>query len=130
MTGPSAVRVCRSDELVNGGLSVKLPAQDRRGPTTVFFIRYQDQVYGYLNRCLHMGIAIDWEGSVFTRAGDLLMCAQHGATFAPDTGTCMGGLNLKGRLSPLQVEERQEAGGSVVYWLPDERVWPVAQPAA
>ena len=129
MTTSTAVRVCRSEELVNGGLSVKLAAQDRRGPTTVFFVRYQGRVYGYLNRCLHMGVAIDWEGSVFTRDGDLLMCARHGATFAPDTGACLGGLNMKGSLSALQVQERQEDEGGVVYWLPDDRVQPADGPA-
>ncbi|WP_144639238.1 Rieske (2Fe-2S) protein [Bordetella genomosp. 13] len=130
MTEPTAVRVCRSDQLVDGGLGIKVPAQDRRGPTTVFFVRYQGRVYGYLNRCLHMGVAIDWEGSFFTREGDLLMCARHGATFAPDTGACMGGLNMKGNLSAVSVEERQEEEGGVVYWLPDERIRPAGQAAS
>ena len=77
---------------MNGGLGVKVPVHDAAGQTTAFFVRYQDRVHGYLNRCAHVGVELDWEGSFFTRAGDLIMCARHGATYQPDTGLCVGGL--------------------------------------
>ena len=77
------VRVCAGAELVNGGLGVKVPVTDSAGQTTAFFVRYQDRVHGYLNRCAHVGVELDWQGSFFTRAGDLLMCARHGATYEP-----------------------------------------------
>ena len=76
---------------MNGGLGVKVPVHDAAGQTTAFFVRYQDRVHGYLNRCAHVGVELDWEGSFFTRAGDLIMCARHGATYQPDTGLCVGG---------------------------------------
>lgn len=118
---PAAVRVCASTELHDGGLGVKLPVTDGDGRTTVFFVRYQGQVYGYLNRCAHVGVELDWENSFFTRAGDLLMCARHGATYQPDTGLCVGGPCKNSRLAPLPVQERE---GSV-YWLPSDRIRPV-----
>src|SRR3546814_5146098 len=82
----SAIKVCPSTQLVDGGLAFKLPVQLAGEATTAFFVRYKGNVYGYLNRCPHMGSQLDWEGHVFTRAGDQLMCARHGATFSPDTG--------------------------------------------
>ncbi|HYG42298.1 MAG TPA: Rieske 2Fe-2S domain-containing protein [Bordetella sp.] len=118
---PCPVRICASTALADGGLGVKLPAIDAAGQTTVFFIRYQGRVYGYVNRCAHVGVEIDWENSFFTRAGNLLMCARHGATYQPDTGLCVGGPCKNGRLAPLQVQERDGA----VYWLPGERVRPL-----
>ncbi|GAB1579516.1 Rieske (2Fe-2S) protein [Bordetella petrii] len=119
---PTAVRVCASAALADGGLGIKLPATDGDSPATVFFIRYQGRVHGYLNRCAHVGVELDWEGSFFTRAGDLLMCARHGATYQPDTGLCVGGPCKNGRLAPLDVQERDAA----IYWLPAGRIRPLS----
>ncbi|WP_251865505.1 Rieske 2Fe-2S domain-containing protein [Achromobacter sp. Marseille-Q4962] len=116
------IRVCAAGDLAEGGLGVKVPVTDGSGRTTAFFVRYQGRVYGYLNRCAHVGVELDWEGSFFTRAGDLLMCARHGATYQPDTGLCVGGPCKNGRLVALQVQERDEA----VYWTPAGKIQPVA----
>lgn len=116
----TAVRVCASAALVNGGLGVKVPVTDSAGKTTAFFVRYQNQVYGYLNRCAHVGVELDWEGSFFTRVGDLIMCARHGAVYVPDTGLCVGGPCKNGRLSALSVQEREDG----VYWLPTGKIQP------
>jgi nitrite reductase/ring-hydroxylating ferredoxin subunit len=42
------------------------------------------------------------------------MCATHGATYAPDTGLCVGG-PCRGALAKLRIEEREGA----VFWLPE-----------
>lgn len=117
-----SITVCRSDELVNGGLAFKLPVLYAGQPATAFFVRFQGTVYGYLNRCPHQGAELDWEGSVFTRAGDLLMCARHGATFMPDTGECTGGPCKPSRLLALHVTETRDDGVSAVTWLPQGKV--------
>src|SRR5690554_4988092 len=106
----TAVAVCASAELIEGGLAHKLPVQHGPDQTTAFFVRYQGTAYGYLNRCPHMGSELDWENSVFTRAGDQLMCARHGATFAPDTGLCTGGPCRSSRLHALNVTEVNVGG--------------------
>ena len=84
------VLVCSAADLVNGGLGVKCrctmpPARPRPSSCAT------RTAHGYLNRCAHVGVELDWEGSFFTRAGDLIMCARHGATYQPDTGLCVGG---------------------------------------
>jgi nitrite reductase/ring-hydroxylating ferredoxin subunit len=118
------IQICPSSALINGGLAHKLPVKHGNDPTTAVFIRYQDQVYGYLNRCPHMGAELDWENSVFTRAGDLLMCARHGATFTPDTGECTGGPCRPSRLTPLKVSEESHNGQQVVLWWPEGKTLP------
>src|SRR5690554_4634943 len=118
------ITVCPSSDLVNGGLACKLPVQHQGEATTALFIRYQDQVYGYLNRCPHMGSALDWENQVFTRAGDQLMCARHGATFKPDTGVCTGGPCQPSKLVALQVSESVEGEAGVVLWWPGGKTAP------
>lgn len=120
MSNTPAVRVCDAEALSNGGLGVKLPVTDGAGRSTVFFIRYQDKAYGYLNRCTHVGVEMDWENSFFTRAGDLIMCARHGATYHPDTGLCAGGACRGSKLTALEVEERDGA----VYWQPNGKIQP------
>lgn len=115
----TSIAICPSAQLSNGGLAHKLPVKHVNDVATAFFIRYEDQVYGYLNRCPHAGSELDWENSVFTRAGDLLMCARHGATFKPDTGECMGGPCKPSKLTALSVSEEDRPEGRVVVWHPE-----------
>ncbi len=120
----ASIDICPSDALVDGGLACKVPVRHGNDLTTAFFVRYEGKAYGYLNRCPHAGSELDWEGSVFTRAGDLLMCARHGATFKPDTGECTGGPCKPNKLTGLMVtEEDRPEGGSVVWW-PEGKVGP------
>ncbi|MEI2416497.1 Rieske 2Fe-2S domain-containing protein [Orrella sp. JC864] len=114
------IAVCAAADLVDGGLAVKLPATESGRAATVFFVRYKGRAYGYLNRCTHVASEMDWEGRLFTRDGQLLMCARHGATFHPDTGLCLGGAPKGSRLHALQVQERD----GQVYWIPGPRVFP------
>ena len=118
------ILVCRGSVLVEGGIGVKVRAEDRNGPTSVFFVRFQGRVYGYVNRCAHVGVELDWEGSFFTRAGNQIMCARHGAVYEPDTGLCVGGPCRAGRLKPVAVTEREEDGVRKVFWMTDEAVKP------
>jgi len=114
------IAVCGSDALVDGGRGVRFAAFTRSGGGTGFVVRYQGVVRGYLNRCAHVGIELDWQhGEFFEREGRYLMCATHGAIYAPDTGRCAGGPCRGGALRVLQVEERD--GG--VFWFPDSQVF-------
>ena len=115
----ASVDICPSSELVNGGLAHKRAIHYGNDSATALFIRYQGRVYGYLNRCPHMGSELDWENSVFTRAGDMLMCARHGATFKPDSGECTGGPCQPSRLNALKVAEESRATGQIVVWWPE-----------
>ncbi|HXZ09055.1 MAG TPA: Rieske (2Fe-2S) protein, partial [Paraburkholderia sp.] len=49
-----AVRVCASDELIDGGAGVRCAATYGGGEAVVFFVRYDGRAYGYLNRCAHV----------------------------------------------------------------------------
>jgi nitrite reductase/ring-hydroxylating ferredoxin subunit len=121
------IPVCPSGELIDGGPGVKIPALHHGELVTLFFVRYQGQVRGYVNRCAHVGVELDWENSFFTRAGDLIMCARHGATYEPDTGVCVGGPCKGGRLTPVDVEEASAGEGQAVFWRPSERTRPAVE---
>ncbi|MEM5402312.1 MULTISPECIES: Rieske (2Fe-2S) protein [Paraburkholderia] len=119
------VRVCASDELAEGGEGRRMTATYAGGDAVVFFVRYGGEVYGYLNRCAHVPMELDWvEGQFFESSGLYLMCATHGAIYQPDTGKCVGGPCRGGRLRPVQVEERDTPEGRAVFWLPDDALRP------
>lgn len=122
----SPITICPSDRLENGGLAYKVSVIHAGHPATALFVRYQDTAFGFLNRCPHQGSELDWENSVFTRAGDRLMCARHGATFMPDTGECTGGPCQPSRLVQLQVSEADRDGVMTVWWHPDGTTMPCA----
>ncbi|WP_116136442.1 Rieske (2Fe-2S) protein [Trinickia diaoshuihuensis] len=118
--GQAPVRVCAAAELVDGGPGVRRAARYLDGDAVVFFIRYDGKAYGYLNRCAHVPMELDWvEGQFFESSGLYLMCATHGAIYAPDSGRCVGGPCRGARLRPVEVEERETPEGRAVFWLPD-----------
>ena len=99
--------ICTLEELSGERQCVRfaLPEKDER--TSGFVVRYGGQVYGYVNSCAHVPVELDWnEGDFFDLSGHYLLCATHGAHYAPDTGRCVLG-PCKGRmLEPLPVIER------------------------
>lgn len=99
--------ICESSALVDGGDGVRfeVPWQGETAPA--FAIRYRGRVHAYLNRCGHVPTEIDWQaGKFFDFSGLYLVCATHGALYAPETGACVGGrCNGKG-LRPLAVVEK------------------------
>lgn len=109
--------ICASTSLRDGGDGVRFQVAYQGREEPAFVIRYQGQVHGYLNRCSHVPVEIDWqEGKFFDYSGLYLICATHGALYAPETGACLGGrCNGKG-LIPLKVLEHDDS----VYLLEKE----------
>lgn len=61
-------------------------------PFKGFVVRQGDQVYAYQNFCVHAGHPLNWHPDDFlTEDGSQIICASHGARFAPATGECEGG---------------------------------------
>jgi len=76
-----------------------------------FAIRYVGVAHAYLNRCSHRSLELDWiEGEIFDAFGQLLLCATHGARYAPATGACVDGPCHGAGLVKLAVVEQ---GGAV-----------------
>nr|WP_242404642.1 Rieske 2Fe-2S domain-containing protein [Janthinobacterium agaricidamnosum] len=115
------ILICAADALLDGGKGVRFPVSAGGENTTGFVVRYDGKVYGYLNRCAHIPIELDWaEGEFFESSGLYLMCSTHGAVYVPDSGLCAGGPCKGGRLLPIVLVEREQS----VYWQPDEYVRP------
>ena len=77
---------------------------------SAFIVNYEGTYYAYVNRCPHAGSLLDWWPNEFlTEDGRHLVCATHGAIFAPDTGRCVEGPCPGARLDSLPVERRGES---------------------
>lgn len=115
------IPICASTALVEGGRGVRFPVTVWNENATGFVVRYNNTVHGYLNRCAHVPIELDWaEGEFFESSGLYLMCSTHGAIYLPESGRCAGGPCRGGRLRPIVVIEKDNQ----VFWQPDEYVKP------
>jgi nitrite reductase/ring-hydroxylating ferredoxin subunit len=120
VSSEEGIRVCASVDLVDSGRGVRFPVASNGTGANGFAIRYRGEVRGFLNRCTHAYVELDWQrGRFFDRSGLYLMCATHGAVYSPDSGRCVGGPCSQG-LRVIRVSERD----GVVYWHPDDAIAP------
>jgi len=88
----SARLICAGGELVEGGDGVRFEVERNGEAAPAFAIRRGGSVYGYLNRCAHIAMELDWKpGKFFDADGEYLICSTHGALYAPESGACRGG---------------------------------------
>ena len=119
---PVGIPVCDSGDIAEGGKGKRFAVWIHGADASGFVIRYGGQVYGYLNRCAHVPVELDWaEGEFFESSGLYLMCATHGAVYAPDTGKCEGGPCTGARLRKIDAFEKDGR----IFWSPDDYVRPV-----
>jgi len=90
-----------------GGTVVRYIAIDYRGvESPAFVIRHRGKVHGFINRCAHVQVELDWqEGQFFDDEQQYLICATHGALYQPDTGECIAGPCRHGKLEKLAITE-------------------------
>lgn len=109
---PSLV-LCPSSALVDGGRGVAFDVVYAGQPCRAFAVRHQGQVHAYLNRCAHVPMEMDYqEGQFFDDSGQWLLCATHGAVYAPGSGVCIEGPCRGARLVKIALTEV----GGMVHW--------------
>jgi len=93
------------DGLIEGGKGLRFDVLDANGATIpAFVVHFDYQYFAYLNRCGHIAVQLDYmPGEFFSDDGQSLICATHGAEYAPDTGACLGGPCFGVGLEPLQI---------------------------
>ncbi len=91
--------------LEEGGKGLRFDVIDAKGETIPAFVVHFDYHYfAYLNRCGHIAVQLDYmPGDFFSDDGQTLVCATHGAEYAPDTGACLGGPCYGVGLEPLTI---------------------------
>ncbi|MFQ3245872.1 MAG: nitrite reductase/ring-hydroxylating ferredoxin subunit [Arenicella sp.] len=86
-------RIGSIDGLQEGGKGLRFDVRNASGDVMpAFVIHYDYQYFAYLNKCGHIAVQLDYmPGEFFSDDGQSLICATHGAEYAPDTGACQGG---------------------------------------
>ena len=84
---------------------VKLDENGNEQPLPIVIVRWGKHVFGYVNRCPHDGVNLDWERDTFLdpNYGTRLMCGKHGALFDLASGDCVDGPCLGQGLEPVAV---------------------------
>ncbi len=119
---PEAQHLCAAAALPERGRAVVFDVMHFRQPARAFALRFDGKVVAYLNRCVHVWAELDWQQGEFLDADrELIICAVHGALYQPSTGRCAGGPCSGGRLTPIDVEERE----GEVYWYPSRDIKPL-----
>ena len=114
--------LCDSAELAEKGKAVVFDVLEYRQPARAFALRFEGRVVAYLNRCAHVPSEMDWQpGEFLDSERAFIICSMHGASYEPSTGRCAGGPCGRGRLTALDVVERDGR----VYWLASRDVRPV-----
>ncbi len=112
---PAWQRLCLSSELEEKGKAMVFDVLHFHAPARAFALRFEGRVVSYLNRCVHVPTELDWLPGEFLD-GDraLIICAIHGATYAPQSGHCVGGPCGSGKLTRIATVERD----GEVWWQP------------
>ncbi|MES2950182.1 MAG: Rieske 2Fe-2S domain-containing protein [Pseudomonadota bacterium] len=106
------IPLCNSRDLVNSGEAVPFDVVYCGRTARGFAIRYEGQVYAYLNQCSHVPMEMDYQPNrFFDSSGSWLMCSTHGAMYQPQNGLCIGG-PCRGGLIKIALTERD----GVVHW--------------
>ena len=113
--------LCASDQLVERGNAFVFDVLHFREPMRAFVLRFDGRVVAYLNRCVHVPTEMDWQHGEFLDANrEFILCSTHGAAYEPHSGRCAGGPCGRGRLTVIEVDERE----GQVYWYPSRDTQP------
>lgn len=108
----AGIFLCESADLLDSAQAVSFDVRYGQRNCSAFAIRFEGQVYAYLNRCAHVPMEMDFvPNRFFDSSGQYLICATHGAMYQPQTGACRGG-PCRGGLHKIEVSERD----GFVHW--------------
>lgn len=96
--------IAKIDQLSEGGKGLRFDLVSILSGEKIpaFAVQFDGQYFAYLNRCGHIAVQLDYmPGEFFSDDGQTLICATHGAEYAPDTGACLGGPCFGVGLEPL-----------------------------
>ena len=114
--------LCAAVELEERGRAWVWDVLEYGRPARAFALRFDGEVHGYLNRCVHVPTEMDWQpGEFLDMEKRVILCSIHGAEYEPSDGRCVGGPCGRGQLTPLHVGESD----GWVHWYPSRDIRPV-----
>jgi nitrite reductase/ring-hydroxylating ferredoxin subunit len=121
----AALPLCPSADLVERGKALVFDVLLWGQPARAFVLRFEGLLRGYINRCAHVPVEMDWQpGEFLDQDKRFIVCSIHGASYEPAQGRCVGGPCGRSRLIALNVADQD----GQACWYPSRDVRP-AQPA-
>lgn len=106
------IALCPSADLTDGELAIPFDVIYAGQTCRAFAVRHEGLAQAYLNRCAHVAMELDMmPNRFFDQSGSFLICASHGAVYAPADGRCLGG-PCRGGLIKIALTECD----GVVHW--------------
>ena len=119
---PEPLPLCPATALADGGRAHVFDVLLWGQPARAFVLRHGGVLRGYINRCAHVPVEMDWQPGVFLDSEQrFILCSTHGASYEPLDGRCIGGPCGRGRLTAVEVREID----GQVYWYPSRDIRPV-----
>lgn len=119
--------LCPAADLAEGGRALVWDVLLWGQPARAFVLRHGGALRGYINRCAHVPVEMDWRpGDFLDLDKRFIVCSIHGASYDPADGRCAGGPCGRGRLIAVDVAE---VGGQAC-WYPSRDVRPLPALAA
>jgi nitrite reductase/ring-hydroxylating ferredoxin subunit len=104
------VRVLEEARRLGEGQGVRFSIEVDGIPRPAFAVRWRRGIYAFVNTCRHEGLELDFgDARFFDDEADALVCVHHGARYRVENGECAGGPCAGGRLTRLEIEERDGA---------------------
>ena len=96
--------VCRLEDIKAVG-SKGISFGDGRFAFSMFVVRRNDKVYGYVNDCPHVGGPLEWVPDQFLDFERThILCSRHGALFRFEDGLCVSTPCPGAHLKPVAIE--------------------------
>lgn len=81
-----------------------------------FILRFDGELYAYLNHCPHLGVPLNWQPDSFMSLdASHIQCSTHGALFNPDDGLCVSGPCRGEHLTQLNIELTDHQDVYLIY---------------
>jgi len=102
-----AYAICAASDIPNRrgrGFELVRVVDGAEKPWPIFVVRWDKQVFAYVNRCPHNNVNLDWETNQFFEPGTKnIVCGKHGSLFELASGRCIDGPCLGKDLEPVPV---------------------------
>jgi nitrite reductase/ring-hydroxylating ferredoxin subunit len=90
MSDSASAALCRVDDIPDGD-AIGVRVESSTGGFDLILLRRGNRVFAYPNECPHAGRNLDYAPGRFLVRDARITCAVHGATFAVESGACLGG---------------------------------------
>ena len=101
----SRIYICKSDDLGEKEHITRDVIYSGEPQSSLFF-RFNQKVYAYVNRCVHMPRKLNCERDiVFDDTGKYLRCSMHGIVYDPESGASLSTMCNGERLQAIKIVE-------------------------